>query len=87
VISKEDRIAAFKNYVVEVIDGKTYAVVECAFGRKAGEVHVQKVYQRLGDAKDPPKKTWWGTTLAADHRFAETQTRLEELRTFRKERP
>lgn len=87
MISKEDRIATFTNYVVEVIDGKTYAVVECDFGRKANEIHVQKVYQRLGDAKDAPKKTWWGTTLAADRRFAETQTRLEELRAFRKEKP
>ena len=85
MISKEDRLAAFKNFVVEVIDGKTYAVVECDFGRKVSEIHIQKVYQRLSDAKDLPKKTWWGTTQAADHRFMETQKRLEELHTFRKD--
>jgi hypothetical protein len=51
------------------------------------EIHVQKVYQRLGDAKELPKKMWWGTTLAADRRFLEAQKLREELIAFHKERP
>lgn len=82
MISKETRRAAFESYAVEVIDGKTYAVVTCDFGRR-GEIRIETLYQRLTTAEDKPRKMWWGTTLAADRRFEERQRRLEELRAFR----
>jgi hypothetical protein len=81
--TKEQRAEAFKSYRIEVIDGKTYAVVTCDFGRRRGEVHVQDMYQRLASDKDAPRKLWYGTTIAADNRFNERQKRIDEARAFR----
>ena len=83
MMTKEERIAAYKNHRIEVIDGRTYAVVTVDFGRSRRESHVQDMYQRLSAAGDTPRKLWHGTTLAADRRYEEREARLRQLREFR----
>ena len=79
-MTKEERRAAFKNHRVEIIDGRIYAVVTIDFGRKQNEIHFQDMYQRLNSATDTVRKYWHGTTLAADHKHDERETRIKRLR-------
>ena len=81
--TKEQRLEAYKNYRIETIGQKTYAVVTLDYGRTKIEVHVQDMYQRLASDKDVTGKLWHGTTIAADNRFDERQKRIQALREFR----
>ena len=77
-MTKEERLAAFKNYRVEIMEGRIYAVVAIDFGRKPHEIHFQDMYQRLTSATDTTiRKYWYGTTLAADHKHDEREARMK----------
>ena len=82
-MTKEERLAAFKNYRVKIIDGRIYAVVTIDFGRAPNEIHIQDMYQRLTSEKDTIRGYWYGKMLAADHKHAEREARMKMLREFR----
>jgi hypothetical protein len=85
-MTKEERQAAYANYRIEIIEDRIYAVVTLDYGRKPHEVHVQDMYQRLHAATDTVRKYWHGTMLAADHKHAEREARMKQLREFHEAR-
>jgi len=86
-MTKEERIAAFKDRRVEIIDGRIYAVVTVDFGRTPNETHVQDMYQRLSSETDTIRGYWHGTTLAADHKHDEREALMARLREFQAAHP
>lgn len=77
-MSKEECLAAYKNYRIEIIEDRIYAVATLDFG-----THVQDMYQRLNAPTDAVKRYWHGTTLAADHKHEKREVELKRFRESR----
>ena len=75
--TKEQRRAAFANYRIETVDDRIYAVATI-------NPH-QDMYQRLTSDKDTIGSHWYGTQLAADHKYVEREARMKRLREARRE--
>ncbi len=77
-MSKEEALAAYKNYRIEIVEDRIYAVATLDFG-----THVQDMYQRLSAPTDAVKRYWHGTMLAADHKHEKREAELKQFRAFR----